>query len=113
MSLPIQMRRRARNELDAAAEWYEQRRTGLGTRFVLAAEQVLAEAAVNPRFSEMFVKERFAGFLTAFTTVRNPDNSLSLPFSILQGTRQSGSHGAEHSIDQVVPSSKLDQEIES
>ena len=48
MSLSITFRRQARGEFDEAADWYEQRRAGLGTRFVAAVERVLDHAAVNP-----------------------------------------------------------------
>ena len=49
MSLSITFRRQARHEFDEAADWYEQRRAGLGTTFVAAVERVLDQAAVNPR----------------------------------------------------------------
>ena len=49
MSLPITFRRQARREFDDAADWYEQRRSGLGARFVAAVQDVLDEAAANPR----------------------------------------------------------------
>jgi toxin ParE1/3/4 len=48
MSLSVIFRRQARREFDKAADWYEQRRAGLGVKFVAAVERVLDQAAVNP-----------------------------------------------------------------
>jgi plasmid stabilization system protein ParE len=54
MSLPVILRRVARRELDEAGDWYEQRRAGLGERFVAAVERVFEEAAANPeRYPEV------------------------------------------------------------
>jgi plasmid stabilization system protein ParE len=54
MSLSLTFRRQARREFDEAANWYEQRRAGLGARFVAAVERVLDQAAVNPgRYAEV------------------------------------------------------------
>ena len=54
MSLSISFRGQARREFDEAADWYEQRRVGLGARFVAAVERVLDQAAVNPgRYAEV------------------------------------------------------------
>lgn len=39
----------AREEFDAAVDWYEERRTGLGARFTLAVNAVLDRVARNPR----------------------------------------------------------------
>ncbi|HEV3025350.1 MAG TPA: type II toxin-antitoxin system RelE/ParE family toxin [Pirellulales bacterium] len=49
MSLAIVFRREARLEFDEAADWYEQRRAGLGARFVEAVQHVLNQAAANPQ----------------------------------------------------------------
>ena len=61
MNLPVIFRPQARREFDDAADWYEQRRTGLGARFVAAVQQVLDEVSANPqRYPEVFgdVRER-------------------------------------------------------
>ncbi len=42
------MSTKARREFDEAADGYEQRRAGLGTKFRYAVERVLDQAAVNP-----------------------------------------------------------------
>lgn len=50
MSLPIAFRRVARTEFDAAADWYEQRRSGLGVRFTAAVQRVLDRIVAQPDF---------------------------------------------------------------
>jgi len=40
VSLPVVFRSAARIEFDAAADWYDQQRQGLGTRFVAAVRAV-------------------------------------------------------------------------
>jgi toxin ParE1/3/4 len=50
MTLPIVFRRAARVEFDDAADWYEQRRAGLGTAFTAAVQQVLDRLAAQPAF---------------------------------------------------------------
>jgi plasmid stabilization system protein ParE len=49
MSLPIRLLPEARDELDAAVDWYEQRQTGLGTAFLDRVRDVLARIAANPQ----------------------------------------------------------------
>lgn len=54
MNLSVIFRRQARREFDEAADWYEQRRAGLGARFVAAVERVLDQAEGNPgRYAEV------------------------------------------------------------
>jgi plasmid stabilization system protein ParE len=48
MSLPIVFRRLARAEFDDAADWYEQRRAGLGAAFTAAVQHVLDKIAAQP-----------------------------------------------------------------
>lgn len=48
MSRSIVFRRSARTEFDEAADWYEQRRTGLGVEFVEAVGLVLSRIASQP-----------------------------------------------------------------
>jgi plasmid stabilization system protein ParE len=50
MSLPIVFRRAARTEFDDAADWYEQRRAGLGAAFAAAVQRVLGQIAAQPDF---------------------------------------------------------------
>jgi toxin ParE1/3/4 len=50
MSLPISFRRAARAEFDDAADWYEQRKAGLGTAFVAAVQRILDRISAQPDF---------------------------------------------------------------
>jgi len=50
ITLPIDFRRAARAEFDQAADWYEQRRPGLGRTFTVAVQRVLDRIAVQPDF---------------------------------------------------------------
>jgi plasmid stabilization system protein ParE len=49
MSLPVRLLPEARDEFDAAADWYEQQRPGLGTAFVDRVRDVLNGIAANPQ----------------------------------------------------------------
>jgi len=49
MSLPIRLLPEAKTEFDAAADWYEQQRTGLGLDFVARVREVLDRIAANPQ----------------------------------------------------------------
>lgn len=49
MSLPIRLLPEARDEYDAAADWYEQQRAGLGADFTARVEDVFNRIAANPR----------------------------------------------------------------
>ena len=48
MSLPILFRAAARAEFEAAVQWYEQARLGLGDNFAAAVQAVLDQAARSP-----------------------------------------------------------------
>src|SRR5262245_58659267 len=48
MSLPVRLRRVAQHEYDAAVDWYEARRAGLGLRFVHAVQRMLADISRQP-----------------------------------------------------------------
>jgi hypothetical protein len=45
MSVPVVFRRIARGEFDDAADWYEQRQTGLGAAFAAAVQRTLDQIA--------------------------------------------------------------------
>jgi toxin ParE1/3/4 len=61
MSLSIVFRRDARAEFDAAADWYELRRSGRGALFAAAVRQVLNRIADQPRlYAEVFEDVREA-----------------------------------------------------
>jgi len=48
MTRPVRFRRQARIEFDEAADWYESRRIGLGTKFTAAVQSVLDTASTAP-----------------------------------------------------------------
>jgi plasmid stabilization system protein ParE len=48
-ALPIRFLPEARDEFDAAADWYEQQRAGLGVDFVTRVREVLQGIAANPQ----------------------------------------------------------------
>ncbi len=48
MSLPIVFRRAARAEYDDVADWYDQRRAGLGVAFTAEVQRVLDQIAAQP-----------------------------------------------------------------
>lgn len=50
MNLPIVFRLAARSEFDSAADWYEQRRVGLGAAFTAAVQRVLDQVSAHPKF---------------------------------------------------------------
>ena len=50
MSRKLVFRRAARCEYDAAGDWYEQRRTGLGASFTDAVQAVLDRIEAQPDF---------------------------------------------------------------
>jgi plasmid stabilization system protein ParE len=49
MSLPVRLLPEAKAEFDAATDWYEQQRPGLGTIFVARVREVLNRIAATPR----------------------------------------------------------------
>ncbi|HEV3437163.1 MAG TPA: type II toxin-antitoxin system RelE/ParE family toxin [Gemmata sp.] len=49
MNRPIDFLPEAREEFDAAANWYENRKKGLGRAFTLAISQVIERIATNPQ----------------------------------------------------------------
>jgi plasmid stabilization system protein ParE len=57
MSLPIVFRPDARAEFDDAADWYEQRRPGLGATFTEAVDDVLDLVAAQPRMHATVYKD--------------------------------------------------------
>jgi len=49
MSLRVRLLPEAKDEFDAAADWYEDQRSGLGIDFVAKVREVLDRIAANPR----------------------------------------------------------------
>jgi plasmid stabilization system protein ParE len=57
MSLPIRLLPEARDEFDAAVDWYEHQRPGLGTAFLDRVREVLARIAANPQLHTTVYQE--------------------------------------------------------
>src|SRR5437660_1726118 len=49
MTLPIRLLPDAKDEFDAAADWYEQRQAGLGADFVARVREVFQRITANPK----------------------------------------------------------------
>lgn len=49
MSLPVRLLPEAKAEFDAAADWYEQQRPGLGVDFIARVRVVLNRIGTHPR----------------------------------------------------------------
>jgi hypothetical protein len=83
MPLPITIRRAARAEFLDAADWYEQRRNGLGVAFTMAVEDILQKIAVqpkrHPRSSATYVKRSCRTFHIASITAKSQGKSLFCP----------------------------------
>jgi plasmid stabilization system protein ParE len=47
----------ARVEFDAAVDWYEERRAGLGARFALAVEAAVERIAKNPKMHAVVLED--------------------------------------------------------
>jgi len=67
MKLPVVFTQLARREFDGAADWYEQERPGLGSRFVRAVNARLSQIRNDPlRYAKVYQDVRCAdvhGFL--------------------------------------------------
>lgn len=57
MSLPVRLLPEAKAEFDAASDWYEQWRAGLGSEFVTQVRQCLSRIAANPRLHATVYKD--------------------------------------------------------
>ena len=57
MSLPLAFHRAARAEFDDAADWYDQRRAGLGARFIDAVQHVLDQISTWPDYYPQVYKD--------------------------------------------------------
>ena len=75
MSLPVVLRPEARQEYDAAADFYEAQRAGRGGRFAARVNEVLARIGRAPRMhaaiEAMSAKRSSQSFRTACTTANS------------------------------------------
>lgn len=53
MNLPVRLLPEAKAEFDAAADWYEQQRAGLGADFIARVREVLNRISSNPQLHSM------------------------------------------------------------
>jgi plasmid stabilization system protein ParE len=66
MSLPIRLLPEARAEFDAATDWYELQRPGLGVDFVARVREVLRRIAANPRLHGVVYQDVRKAVVTRF-----------------------------------------------
>ena len=56
MMLPIQIHPEANIELEEAASWYDQQRTGLGRRFLATVKQAIGKIRNSPKMHAAFYR---------------------------------------------------------
>jgi len=66
VSLPIIFRPIARIEFDEAADWYEQRRAGLGAAFTAAVRKVIDRIGEQPQFYAEVLEDVREAMLAGF-----------------------------------------------
>jgi toxin ParE1/3/4 len=79
MTLPIRLLPEARAEFDAAADWYEQRRSGLGIEFVNRVRDALQRVADHPESKAIVYKDVRQASIRQFPYVivyRNNQNEI-------------------------------------
>jgi plasmid stabilization system protein ParE len=57
VSLPVRLLPEARAEFDDAADWYEQKQTGLGRAFIARVGEVLNRIGINPKLHQVVYKD--------------------------------------------------------
>jgi toxin ParE1/3/4 len=57
MTKPVVLRQAARAEFDAAGDWYERKRAGLGATFTAAVERVFDQIGVQPQSHAVVVRD--------------------------------------------------------
>ena len=98
MSLPIRLLPEARDELDAAVDWYEQQRPGLGTAFLDRVRDVFARIAANPQLHASVYQDVRRAVVQKFRMwccTRKRPARWSLRFFTLLGTQPSGKVGSD------------------
>jgi plasmid stabilization system protein ParE len=66
MSLPLAFRASARNEFDAAADWYELQRPGIGAKFTAAVEIVLDRIVEQPEYYAIVFEDVREGLVKGY-----------------------------------------------
>jgi len=97
MNLPIRLLPEARAEFDAAADWYEQRRTGLGLEFIGRVREAFQRITDHPEMKAAIYKDvrhqRFSNSHTWWFTASMKKRFLSLPFFTRRAIGQFGNQG--------------------
>lgn len=57
MTKPVVLRRAARAEFDAAGDWYEDKRSGLGAAFTAAVQRVYDRIAARPQLHPVVLRD--------------------------------------------------------
>jgi plasmid stabilization system protein ParE len=57
MTLPVILRRPARAEFDAAGDWYERQRPGVGLAFTTAVQRALDRIAAQPQLHRVVFRD--------------------------------------------------------
>lgn len=66
MSVPIILRREAREEFDAAADWYDRQRPGVGQTFVIRVNETLGRIAAGPDLHPVVYQDVRRAMVTKF-----------------------------------------------
>ena len=66
MSVPIVLRREAREEFDAAADWYNRQRPGAGRAFVIRVNETLGRIATDPDLHPVVYQDVRRAMVTKF-----------------------------------------------
>jgi hypothetical protein len=102
MSLPVVLRPDATADLVAARDWYEQRRSGLGAKFVAAMDKMVARIEATPELYAVILKKvrrgKLRGFPTSSITECWPIASKYLPFFTAAGISEHGKGAFSHAV---------------
>ncbi len=66
MSLPVKLRRQAKQELNQAVDWYERQRIGLGREFRRRVEEALKRIGAAPQMHGLVYKDIRCGVVRRF-----------------------------------------------
>lgn len=69
MSLPIRLLPEAKDEYDAAVDWYEQQQAGLGAVFIARVREVLRRISGNPQLHSVVYQDVRKALVSKFPYV--------------------------------------------
>ena len=103
MTLPVILHRSVQGEIDEAARWYEDQRTGLGREFLEAIDRVMCDITANPArfgFAKADIREGAVHASPMRSTIGYCRiGSEYWPFTIRPATPQSGHRETERHYD--------------